>query len=245
MGAPLKSWKLRALTAVLAGALGLSACGSSKTVATSTTTTQPISAAADRSAAQAISLTAADMPGWQESPNPPDSSDQSLGSQLSSCAGGPNEASIDVVDVSSSNFDQGSVEVSSDVQTVRSHADGLADLRSIESPKLVSCVDRIAKPQIQKSLPAGTTITAFDVSTFKPIENIPDAFGLTLHVVIQANSNGVTVSVPLYIREIGFLVGRAELTLNETEKGQPSSISVESHLVQILDSRAQAQPTLN
>ena len=234
-----------AVVVALGAVLGLSACGSSKPAASSTTTTtQPISATVDRTAAQAISLTAADLPGWQESPNPPDASDQSLGAQLSSCVGGPNEANIYVIDVTSSNFDQGSVELSSDVQTVRSHADGLADLRSIQSPKLVSCVDRIAKPQIQKSLPAGTAITTFGVATFKPTEPVPNAFGLSLHVVIQGSTNGVAVSVPLYIREIGFLVGRVELTLNETEKGQPTAIPVESRLIQLLETRAQAQPAL-
>jgi hypothetical protein len=239
-GAEMSSRGAIAALMVAALALGAAGCGGSAAPkAQPTTTTVPIHPATDRITAQGINLTAADLPGWQESPNPPDASNQSLGAKLSACAGGPAPDKIDVVDVSSANFSQGSVEVSSDVTMVRSHADGLADLHAIDSPKLSACVHSIAEPLLAKQLPAGTTLSKLVVSTFTPPESLPNAFGLRLGVTIAATQQGVTVSVPLVVNEIGFLVGRAELTLNETEKGKAAPVAVEAALIHTLYKRAQ------
>jgi hypothetical protein len=196
-----------AIAALLVAALGVGAAGcggSAPTTAQPPTTTAPIHPAADRMTAEGINLTAADLPGWQVSPNPSDASDQALGAKLSACAGGPVPDKIDVVDVSSANFSQGSIEVS-DVTMVRSHADGLADLHAIYSPKLSACVHSVAEPVLAEQLPAGTTLSKLAVSTFTPTESLPNAFGLRLGVTIAGTEQGVTVSVPLVINEIGFL----------------------------------------
>jgi hypothetical protein len=218
-------------------------CGSGSSTKAASPSTVAINPAADRTTAQAISLTAADLPGWQESPNPPDATNESLGAQLSACAGGPNDTAIDVVDVTSPNFDQGAVEISSDVQTVRSHADALADLRALESPKLAGCIDQIGRPMLAKQLPAGTTISQLSVSTFKPEERLPDSLGLRLGLTVSEKQAGLAVTVSASITEIGFVMGRTELSLNETEKGHPSPIPIEAQLVHTLYARAQAHPT--
>ena len=44
--------------------------------------------------------------------------------------------------------------------------------------------------------------------------------------------------MPVTVTEIGFLVGRAEVTLNEDQKGQPSPIAVEPGLIRTLSARA-------
>ena len=100
--------------AVLAvGAAGCGSSAASKTAAPVTTatpaTTSAVNVAVERSAAQSIILTAADLPGWQVSSNASSASGQSLGAKLSACAGAPSPSKVDVADVSSPNFTQGAV----------------------------------------------------------------------------------------------------------------------------------------
>ncbi len=209
------------------------------TPAKTTTSAATVNVASDRSTAQAINLTSADLVGWQESPNPPNASDQSLNSQMSACAGGPAPKTIDVVDVTSANFDKGPTELSSDVTMVRTHADGLADLRSIRGHKALGCFRRVLVPLLTQQLP-GVKVAKLKVSDFRPSESLPDEFGIQLSLTLSGKPNGVSVSISLSIREIGFLVDRAEVSLNESEKGKATPVSIESTLIHTLDQRARA-----
>jgi hypothetical protein len=49
---------------------------------------------------------------------------------------------------------------------------------------------------------------------------------------------GHKVPVPLTVTEIGFLVGRAAVTLSEDQKGKPSPIAEEPGLIRALSARA-------
>jgi hypothetical protein len=207
------------------------------TLAQSSTTTT-VNPATDRATAQGINLTATDLPGWQESPNPPNTKNPGLQSKLAACVGRSNPGKDHVVDVSSPNFDKGPVEISSDVTMVRSHADGLADLRSMKNPKLASCAKKYLTPALSSSLPKGATISKVKVSTFSPPEAVPNSFALRVSLTVTGKTQGITISVPVTVTEIGFLVGRAEVTLNEDQKGQPSPIAVEPGLIRTLSSRA-------
>src|SRR5580692_3028620 len=99
------------MAGVALGAIALTTacCGSSSPKTTS------INPAADRATAKAINLKASDLPGWKQSPDTTSSSDDATSSRLAACAGAQNPSKVDVVDVSSPNFDQGQTEVSSDV----------------------------------------------------------------------------------------------------------------------------------
>lgn len=207
------------------------------TLAQSTTTTAA-NPATDRATAQGINLTATDLPGWQESPNPTDTKDPGLENKLAACVGRTNPGKNDVVDVSSPNFDKGSVEISSGVTMVRSHADGLSDLRTMKNPKLPSCAKKYLTSAIASSLPKGTTISKVKVSTFVPPEAVPNSFALRLSAVVTGKTQGITVSVPITATEIGFLVGRAEVALNEDQKGKVVPIAEEAGLIRTLSARA-------
>lgn len=226
---------------VLASACGGgsgSASGASRT--TSTTATVPVNTAADRVTAEHINLTATDLPGWQESPNPPDATMNAMSARLAACAGAPDESKIDVVDVSSSNFDQGQVEISSDVTMVRTHADGVADVRAITSPNLAGCVTRIALPAIRTELPAGVTLKSLDTSHFDAPGHVPGTVGLRLSGTMTGTQNGASVTLPFRIDEVDFLVGRAEVTLEVAQFGQPGAVAVEPALLDALHQRASA-----
>jgi hypothetical protein len=206
------------------------------TLAQSTTTT--VNPTTDRATAQEINLTAADLPGWQETPNPTDTKDPGLESKLAACVGRTDPGKNHIVDVASPDFDKGSVELSSSVTMVRSHADGLADLRTLKNPKLPACAKKYLTTAMASQLPKGTTLSKVKVSTFAPPEKVPNSYALRLSVTVTGKTQGVTVSVPVTATEIGFLVGRAEVTLTEDQKGQPSPIAVEAGLIRTLSARA-------
>jgi hypothetical protein len=225
---------------VLVGTAG--PAGASTQTAHSTTTTAAINAASDRVVAQAINLTGNDLPGWQESPNPPNASGQSLGAKMSACVGVQDSKKSTVVDVTSANFDKGPVELSSDVTMVRSHADGLADLHGITSPKVPSCAQKVFVPFIAAQLP-GASVSKLRVKNFAPPGSPPNSFGQRITMTLIIKHQGVTTSVPLTITEIGFLVGRAEVSLNVNQKGRASTVAVIPGLIHTLDTRAKGVTT--
>ena len=235
----------RRLAVVLAAgvpAVALGGCGggsaSPNAVQATTTTAPPVDVAADRVTAEHLNLTATDLPGWQETPNPPDATMNAMGARLAACAGAPDESKIDVVDVSSSNFDQAQLEISSDVTMVRTHADGVADVRAIGSPNLAACVNRIALPAIRTELPAGVTLRSLSTSRFAPPGNAPGAIGLRLAGTMTGTQNGASVTLPFRIDEVNFLVGRAEVSLQVAQFGPPTTVAVEPGLVGVLYRRA-------
>ncbi len=206
-----------------------------------TSTTAPVSVAADRATAQAINLTAADLPGWKESPNPPNASDSSFNAELARCAGNATFSANDtVVDVTSANFDQGPIELSSDATMVRTRADGLADLKSVTDPKLLGCVTKVTKQEFAKQFPPGVKLSKLKVSLFTPSEPIPHSFGLHLSFTITLRKDGVTKQQSFAGSQINFLVGRAEVGLSEFETGKGSPVAMEAALLRTLDARAKS-----
>jgi hypothetical protein len=211
--------------------------GASALTPQSTTTTTATNPSTDRATAEAINLTGTDLPGWQESPNPTNTSDQGLNNKITACVGG-SPGKNDVAKASSPNFDKGTVRVSSQVTIVRSHADGLADLRIIKGPKVPSCFKKVLRPLFATQLPKGAAISKLKVSMFTPTESIPNSFGMRMSFTITAKHQGETLTVPVTLSEITFLVGRVEVSLDEDQKGQPSPVAVEPALIHTLSTRA-------
>jgi hypothetical protein len=216
-------------------------CGGSGSNQSTSSTAASINRSADRATANAVNLTSRDLPGWKQSANTTTSADRSTTDRLAKCAGAPDPGQIDVVDIDSPNFDQGATEVSSEVTMVRTHADGLSDLKALQSAKLDPCVQQIAVPQIKTELPAGATITSLKISTFTPLHQPAHSFALRIGVSVNIPQQG---SVTLSSDEIGFLKGRAEVELDasQTGGGDPSA-TLEQRLVSILVTRAQREGT--
>jgi hypothetical protein len=208
-------------------------------VGASPSTTQPAqTVATGRAIAQAINLTSVDLPGWTESPNPPTPGDQSLNAQMSACAGGPKPSSIDVIDVTSANFDKGPIELNSDVTMVKTHEDGLADFRAFTGHRSLTCFYKIFPRFLKQQIP-GVRVSNLKVNFFKPTEAVQDAFGLAFSITMSGKTqNGKARTLHLSGHEIGFLVGSAELTLGEDFTGSPRPVPNEASLVQLLDQRA-------
>ena len=145
-----------------------------------------------------------------------------------------------MVDVTSANFDQGPVELSSDVTMVRSRADGLADLKLITDPKLLGCIQKVTKQEFATQFPPGVKVSKLKVSLFTPSEPLAESFGLRAAFTIVLRKNGVTRTQSFVGNEIDFLVGRAEVGLSEFETGKGSPIAVEAALLRALDARAKS-----
>jgi hypothetical protein len=232
----------RTMTALALGVLATTtACGgsSSGNQASSSTTTS-INPSVDRATATAMNLKASDLPGWTQTPNQTSSADQALTTRLASCAGAPNPSQADVVDVMSPNFDQGQTEVSSDATMVRTHADGLADLNALKSSKLSSCFQQVAVPTLKTQLPSGATLSNFQVNAFSPTGAPPDSFALHVTITVSVPQQG---SVAVDVDEIGFLVGRAEVSLTSTDLGAAPSQTLENRLLSLLVARSQQAGT--
>jgi hypothetical protein len=229
------------MTAAAVVALAVPA-SASQSASRANTTTAPSGIAADRTTAQAINLTAADLPGWTESPNPPNASESSFNSQLAKCTGNPAyNSNDDVVDVSSANFDKGPIELASDVTMVRSHADGLSDIKLTTDPKILGCVDTVSKRELVMQLPPGTKVSHITSSIYTPTEAIPLSFGLHTNITLVLKKDGITKSVSFVSNEINFLVGRAEVALQEFVTGKAVPVTAEAALVHTLETRAMNQ----
>jgi hypothetical protein len=227
-----------------AAAVGLVICFGGVAGAAPPTTQSAPTVATDRSIAQAINLTSADLPGWTVSPNPPTPGNLSLSSKIAACAGGPSPQSIDVVDVSSANFDKGPIELNSDVTMVKTHNDGLSDLRASTSHKALTCFNRIFPAFLRQEIPQAK-LSNEKFNFFTPGEALRPEFGISfaMKVAVKAQS-GRTETLNLSGREIGFLVGSAEVTFGESFTGSPRPVSNEVSLVHLLYQRAlQAQPS--
>jgi hypothetical protein len=224
--------------AILAGLSAMAACGSSSGTSapsSSSSTAVTVNPTADRATATTINLTSADRPGWSSSPNTTSSGDQATSAQLAACAGASNPNAVDVVDVSSPDFNQNQAGESSDVTMVKTHADGLSDLRALKGPKLDPCLQQIGVPELKAALGPGESLSDVQITTINPPGAPPDSFALRLTVGITVPQQG---TANLTVDVVGFLVGRAEITLSSSNVGQNPDPTLEQQLLSLLVTRA-------
>src|ERR1700722_12806896 len=213
----------KAVPTTTSAATSTSAATTSTTSApsTSVTTAPGVNIAADQARAQSVNLTSADLPGWTASPNPNTAADRALSVRLAQCTEAPDPADIDVVDVNSPDFHKGQTEVSSNVTTVRTRADGLATLRAVRSSRLTSCVEQIAVPSLQSKLPSGAKVVSLNISrlTLSALPAESFAYRLTVTISVPGQSNVLIAS-----DTVGFLDGVTAIGLDITETaGAPDS----------------------
>ncbi|HET9692071.1 MAG TPA: hypothetical protein VFP61_13045 [Acidimicrobiales bacterium] len=224
------------------GAATTAAPTTTSSTATSSTTTPPTTTpapdpTADRATAASINLAAADLPGYTPTPSSNDGSDP-IAAKLAQCAGAPDPSAIDVVDVSSPDFDNDTGEVSSDVTMVKTAADGAADLAAITSDKLGPCFQTVGLPALQATLPSGSTLSGLRVTPQAPplgAQSFAFQVGLSVSVPGQAATTVVDDTE-------GFLVGRAEVSLDVFATGAQPDRALEARLLALLRSRATAAP---
>jgi hypothetical protein len=177
------------------------------------------------------------MSGWQESPNPPDSTDPSFNAKMVACIGVPGSGTRNVIDVQSANFDKGDVEISSDVATVRTHKEGLADLRSFTSDKAPTCFSKIIGRSISSELPKGIKTSGLSVKVSKA-GIVPGDFDIHVSTTISGKVQGTEISKHVTLDVIGFLVGRAEVSLDIDQSAKAAKVPIEASLLHTLYTRS-------
>lgn len=247
--------RLAAVAALAALPVLSAACGSSRPSTAPATTTASAPAAssttnrtsggvpatpeADRALAAAVNLSSADLPGWTATPNSTTSADKAVQARLAECAGAPDPAATQIVDVGSPTFRSGtgnmSAEVTSSVTMVRSVADGRSDLQAMQSGALPGCIQQVVVPYLRSRLPAGATISHVTVERLGAPAGLTDSFSYRLVVPVSATGQG---TVTITSDTTGFLVGRAEVELNDTETGSVPDPTLEHKLVGLLHQRA-------
>jgi hypothetical protein len=206
---------------------------SAASASTASSTTAVPSIGADRAAAQSINLTSTDLPGWQESPNPPNAAAQSANAKMVACIGVHGSGTRYVADVTSANFDKGQVEINSEAVTVRSHKEGLADMRSLKNPKAPTCFVKIVGSAINSALPKGVKASRWNVK-ISNAGSVPGAVEILVRTTISGKMQGSEISKHLTVEEIEFLVGRAEVSLNINQSGKTVDVPLEASLLHTL-----------
>lgn len=206
---------------VLFLAFTLAACGSSKksssssssgnTSKASTTTEAAGGSAADKAKAQAINLTAADLPAdWTSTPASTDNSDQT-DKELYTCAGLSDPKTSTTADEKSPDFAKGQFTMaSSEAQFAKSKDIAKKDLDVLKSDKFSGCLKTAFDNAMKKQASgAGGTVGESKVESIPAPSGTAGAAAFRMTVPISAQGFSLT----FYIDFTLLLQGRAEVTL--------------------------------
>ncbi len=221
--------------------MALAACGSSskpsagptatKSSKAAATTTTVANAAADKTAANALLLVQTDLPeGWIGSQSNSDPSDAADNQKLAACVGATDPAK-QTVDVSGSDFDKGNAEVSSEVAFAPNRDAFVQDLRALRSSKFESCVKTLFDTQLQAEMAKdspGVNVSDLTLTSLSTPTYGEGSVGLRLSVKVTGPT-GPTIQ--LYVDEIEFGQGRAEVSLTFSDQGAPFDTLLERMLV--------------
>jgi hypothetical protein len=162
--------------------------------------------------ARALNLRPEDVPGFGASvPERESSRDRQVAGELAACAGGVGK-SHQLAQASSDNFKRGGglVQVSSGVAVMQTPALAEQDLRALRSARGKSCLARILGSYFNGRQQQGATFGAPTISTGTPPAP-GTAGGIALRVTLPVTAHGVTI--PAYFDLLGFVYGRAEVSL--------------------------------
>lgn len=215
----------------LLSALALAACGSSSS-------SKPMTTSQATTVANAINLTAADVPGSTSSP--PSPTDKQAAAQLATCAGGVSP-SLDIVNIDSPSFSTGSglnqQQASSNVTVLPSSADVQQNLHALTSAKGHACLNSSLNSILSKTTSPGVTFSSGTITTL-PFSSTNTDGGFGVRVTVSATAQGL--HIPFYVDVVGFAKGPTEVELQTLGISQPYPASEEARLLALLVSRANA-----
>jgi hypothetical protein len=196
-----------------------------------TTTTAKPNPAADRARAQALLLTAADLPaGWVGSKHVADPQDKQESQKLADCTGafGPRN---DVVNIDGDDFDKGNNEISSSANVVDTREHFLADVTAITGDKVLSCFQSIFSEDLPKALAKsnpGVTVHNLKVSRRSSEKTYGE---VTVGFRVSLTITGAAGSIPLFIDEFELGAGRDEVSVTFDGQGAPFDASLEQSVL--------------
>ncbi len=217
----------------LCSALALAACGSS-----SSSSSKPLTTSQATAVANAINLTAADVP--SSTASPPSPNDKQAAAQLASCAGGV-PPSQEIVDIDSPSLSTGSgltqQQASSNVTVQPSVADVQQNLHALTSAKGHACLNASLNTVLSKTTSPGVTFSSGTITTL-PFSSAHTDGGFAARVTVKATAQGL--HIPFYLDVIGFAKGPTEVELQTLGISQPYPAAQEARLLALLVSRANA-----
>jgi hypothetical protein len=242
--------------AIALGLAALSGCGGHRAAAPahtarSTPAPAPSPAAKARAlaVAQAINLTASDVPGFKASREHASKSraERLAEGDLFRCAGARHghraHKRDDLADASSARFElkQGIVDVSvsSEVGVARSAALAHAELAVLHSKRVRRCFVSYLREVLSRGKPAGTRVAGVRIQSGNPpAKGAAGSFGWR----VSATFGVGRVSVPVYLDMLGFVYGPARVTLISSGALRPFPAFAQQRLYELLLQRARAHP---
>jgi len=189
--------------------------------------------------ATAVSLRQDDLPSLKQESNPVTPQQQRLAAQAAACAGGvpPSEA---YANTQSPAFvsPQPSLTVASSVEILPSASLVARDFAAIERPRALTCMASELASQARLTLPKGDRLTAAAVRVPSVVPGGGESFEIRVTVTVSSRERGTTVNAPVYVDQIGFADGQAEVSLEVEATLVKPSTSLERQLATLLVARA-------
>jgi hypothetical protein len=193
--------------------------------------------------AHAVNLTAADLPGFTAAPHKqkkPSANEQRSEAQLERCLG-RSRSKKGIAEVDSDSFEQETstslLNVSSEVTVVKTPALAAHALALIKKASTRACVSRYFNLLISGLKTSGAKIGKVKLTTgTPPAPGTGGSFGWRLSTIITAKKTGA--QIPFSLDILGFINGRAAVTLLTSGLPQPFPATGELELFSLLVKRA-------
>jgi hypothetical protein len=191
--------------------------------------------------AHAINLLHSDLPTFTAQSDPETAQQKRLTAQATACAGAV-PTSEALVNENSPEFESGtedSVTIGSSVEILPSSSLVARDLAAIERQRALRCLLNEFTSQLESSLPKGDAVAGAAGGRFRSvIPGVNTSFAIRLAFVVAVKVHSTKVAVPIYVDQIGFTIGQAEISLVVESTGTKPSTPLEAQLGSLLLRRA-------
>jgi hypothetical protein len=234
---------IRGTSARVAALFGVSLAAAALTAAAAVASAHMITRGDAAAVAAAISLRHGDLPGTKQEPNPVTPQERQLGARATSCAGGvpPREA---YANTQSPDFVSGaggsSETVASSVEILPSASLVTRDFTALARPRALTCLLSELESAVEPSLPKGSKLVSSAATRMPPVVVASRSFDVRMTFLVSMREGLTTVEVPVYVDQIGFADGPAEVSLELQTAPVPPSGSLEHRLATLLLARARA-----
>jgi hypothetical protein len=192
--------------------------------------------------ATAISVRHSDLPSLKQESNPTTAHEKALSAQATRCAGGVPVSKAYANTQSDLFVSSGqAVTIASGVEILPSASLVAQDFAAIQRSRALTCLLSEYQAAIGPSLSSGQKLISSRASRLPPaLSGGEDNFAIRMTFVVAAKQGSTTVNVPVYLDELGFADGQAEISLElQTTLNTPAA-SLEQRLMRVLVARAQS-----
>jgi len=211
----------------------LASCGSAKPVVTPSPTD-------DAERARLLVLTGADLPGaWTVRAHAADPVADRENRRAATCAGVPDQATVDTADAFGDDFIQGAQIVASEGLYLRTETDAAKTVAALKRPRALTCATASVRPILTAQLlKQGISATVRSVRVTRRVLAVRD-FVTAFRVVAMLGASGGTLTI---VEDIVFLGrGRAQVRATFVDVGVPFPSALELMLVKKLSAKLDGQ----